>query len=276
MNLPGTLHNHCNLCDGKDTPEAMVNAAIQAGFTDWGMSCHCHDEKFPLSLRSESNYKKIIEKFKTKFSDKIKLYCGIEQDMYGMVENKESFDYVISSIHNLPLQGTKEFFCIDNDIPSIEKGLRHNYGNDGMAMVRDYFEHVAQNTLQQKPDILGHFDIIIKLNEKNRYFDEDDDDFKRTALESLNCCLETGAVVEINTGGIYRGFRNIPYPKMFVLNYLKEKNARVMINTDSHDVKSIDFGIADSIELMRSVGFKELTVYENGMFVQKDLKTFSA
>ena len=40
MKITSTLHNHCTMCDGKNTADEMISAAIEAGFTDFGMSCH--------------------------------------------------------------------------------------------------------------------------------------------------------------------------------------------------------------------------------------------
>ena len=54
MKVISTLHNHSTLCDGKSTPEEMVEAAIALGFTDFGMSCHGYTPfDLPYSVKSE-------------------------------------------------------------------------------------------------------------------------------------------------------------------------------------------------------------------------------
>ena len=37
MILTSTLHNHCDICDGRCSAEEMIEAAIAAGFTDFGL-----------------------------------------------------------------------------------------------------------------------------------------------------------------------------------------------------------------------------------------------
>ena len=42
MRLTSSTHNHTNLCDGRNTPEEMARAALEAGFTDFGFSGHSY------------------------------------------------------------------------------------------------------------------------------------------------------------------------------------------------------------------------------------------
>ena len=50
--LECTLHCHTNLCDGKNTPEEMANAAILQGVKVLGLSGHSHtphDDSYCMS-----------------------------------------------------------------------------------------------------------------------------------------------------------------------------------------------------------------------------------
>lgn len=42
MRLTSSTHNHTNLCDGRNTPDEMARAALEAGFTDFGFSGHSY------------------------------------------------------------------------------------------------------------------------------------------------------------------------------------------------------------------------------------------
>ena len=43
------LHNHTTMCDGKNSAREMAEAAIAAGFTDFGFSGHGHSPfDFPI------------------------------------------------------------------------------------------------------------------------------------------------------------------------------------------------------------------------------------
>ena len=37
------LHTHCTHCDGKDTPEEMIETALSLGFTGLGFSAHSYN-----------------------------------------------------------------------------------------------------------------------------------------------------------------------------------------------------------------------------------------
>ena len=55
------------------------------------------------------------------------------------------------------------------------------------------------------------------------------------------------------------------------IDYLREKGARVMVTTDSHSVKTIDFGMEEAREIMRETGFKSETVFSDGAFTEQAL-----
>ena len=51
------LHNHTTMCDGKNSAREMAEAAIAAGFTDFGFSGHGYTP-FDIwySLKAEAGY----------------------------------------------------------------------------------------------------------------------------------------------------------------------------------------------------------------------------
>lgn len=85
-----SLHNHCNLCDGKNTPEEMIAAAVKAGITDFGFSSHsyaCFD--MGASVKNEREY---IERIKSVIKNNdlpVNLYLGAEEDLFCPVAFRE-------------------------------------------------------------------------------------------------------------------------------------------------------------------------------------------
>ena len=61
-------------------------------------------------------------------------------------------------------------------------------------------------------------------------------------------------VFEINTGAISRGYRTTPYPDIPVLKYLVKKSARLMINSDTHAVGTLDYAYDKAIEHLKNAG----------------------
>ena len=120
-------------------------------------------------------------------------------------------------------------------------------------------------------DIAAHIDLIVKFNEGNEIFDEKSSLYRRYALEALDALLERDVIIEINTGGISRGFRKTPYPAAFLLERVAEKKGRVTISSDCHSKNNIFFYFPQAVEFAKSAGIRSVEVIENGRFVTKEI-----
>ena len=94
---------------------------------------------------------------------------------------------------------------------------------------------------------------------------------RKAALEALDACAATGAVFEVNTGGMFRGYCGEPYPSRFLLEALRKSGARVTVNADAHCTEAVRFRFDETLALLRDIGFTAVTVLEDGMFVEKPL-----
>ena len=82
--ITSSLHNHCSLCDGLDTPESMLIAANEAGIKDFGLSCHSYTDFDPdMSVESERGYIDRINELKNARLVKTRLYLGTEEDYFS-------------------------------------------------------------------------------------------------------------------------------------------------------------------------------------------------
>ena len=80
------LHTHTRFCDGKDSPEEIVEAALALGFQTLGFSGHSYtsfDDSCCMTGEREEKYRQEIARLKEEYSDKIRILCGIEQDFYS-------------------------------------------------------------------------------------------------------------------------------------------------------------------------------------------------
>ena len=263
-----SLHNHTDLCDGRNTPREMLDAAVAAGFTDFGFSGHSHDPDFSESLRDHAAYIREIRALAAS-EHRVRVYCGIEQDYWSGIGDRARYDYVIGSVHTVRAGGIN--LCVDDTPERLGDGIRDGFGGEADALVRAYYRLVAENALQNKPDVIGHLDLLLKFNAGNRFFNEDGPAYRAAALEAADACLATGAVFEVNTGGMARGWRKFPYPAAPLLRYLREKGARVMVATDSHSVETIDYGTDAARALLREIGFRSETVFSSGAFTEQAL-----
>ena len=112
--LKADFHMHTNLCDGKNTPEEMVIAAIDMGLKNMGFSGHFDPENgVHMDIRE---YLKEIRRVKEKYKDRIDILLGGEIDcLYPEPEIERELEYVIGSTHSalyngnvIPVDDTEE------------------------------------------------------------------------------------------------------------------------------------------------------------------------
>ena len=132
-------------------------------------------------------------------------------------------------------------------------------------MVARYYAEAAR-VAAKKPTILGHFDGLLKLNEGNRYFDEDAHWYRALALEALHTADPKESLLEINTGGMFKGYRTAPYPAPFLLKEWRSMGGRIILTSDAHAESGILFGYQEAMELARSVGYsRSVLLTSDGM-----------
>ena len=118
----------------------------------------------------------------------------------------------------------------------------------------------------QKPDILGHLDLVRKFNKDRKYFDENTDWYNRKINHVLDEIAETDTIIEINTGGISRGWTETPYPSIPILKKILDRNIPITISSDVHAVENIDFYFKESINMIKNIGFVKVKILKDGKF----------
>lgn len=266
------LHTHTQHCDGKNTAEEMAAAALAAGLTDYGFSCHgVTPFDLSYSLKNEAGYVQDIRALQTQYAGRLRIYCGVEQDFFAPVEKRERFDYLIASLHYLPDADRKAYYAIDGSPETLASCIRDCFGGDPYRMIQSYYTYVAENVLVNRPDIIGHFDLIVKNNADGRFFDETDARYRKAALESLLACLPLGAPFELNSGAIFRGYRDTPYPANFLLREILQRGGSVCLSSDAHSTAAIGFRFAEGLDLLRAIGFRSVAVWRNGRFEEQGI-----
>lgn len=255
-------HTHTNYCDGKDSPEELVKAAIQKGFFALGFSSHSFtemDKSFAMSASEAEKYRAEIAALKEKYRDQIELYCGIEQD-YFSDEPTGCYDYVIGSVHYVLKNG--EYVCVDNTAEIVKEAVNRLYGGDFDALAEDYFALVAKIPDKTNADIIGHFDLVSKFSEKNGYGESRR--FLAAAERAVKALVPYGLPFEINTGAMARGVRSLPYPSPEILKMIKKLGGGIILSSDCHDKNHLDFAFDKAADLARKTGFTRSAVIRNG------------
>lgn len=251
------LHTHCTFCDGKNTPEEMVLAAIEKGFTSLGFSSHSYNpySKMFADIPDRSQeYQQQIRMLQQTYKDKIQIYCGLEAEAVALPD-PTGYDYLIGATHYFWI-GDR---CIgfDRSAEAVRTIVDTYFDGSGMAFARRYFETLAELLQQGHFDILAHFDIQAKNNERLALFDETDPTYLSMGFEAIDALAGKIPFFEVNTGGMARGYRSIPYPAPAFLRRLREKGFGAVITTDCHDANYLDFGYDTACALLQECGFRE-------------------
>lgn len=259
--ITSNAHTHTTWCDGKNTAEEMVLAAISSGFSCLGFSGHSEtwfDTSYAMSEEETQGYRREVLALKEKYRGQIDVMLGIEWDGATVGLNPQDYDYTIGSCHYLHDPKSDRYYAVDYTKEELKDCCREVFDGDGLAMAKAYYDGVTEMVKKRKPTIVGHLDLIRKLNAENRFFDEKAPEYMEMALEAARVCVESGCIIEVNTGGIYKGYRSTPYPAKPLLCHIAALGGRITINSDAHDTKGIDFMFSQALDLLKQCGFTTL------------------
>ena len=256
-----SVHTHADWCDGKNTLAEMAAAACAAGVKYYGVSCHSHTP-IPIDAgcvldADMTAYRKAVLDLRAEYEGRMEILLGLEWDSQSDIR-PEGFDYWIASAH-YQRGADGEYYCADWGEDHFLRCQRQLCGGDALAVTEGYFREVGR-IAAMKPTILGHFDLITKHNGDGVLFDESHPRYKKAAIEALHAADPTATLLEINTGGMARGYRTAPYPALFLLREWKEMGGRIILTSDAHNADKILYGYADSVALARAAGFERASI----------------
>ena len=239
------LHAHTTYCDGANSPEEMVKAAIDKGLTTFGLSGHSYtffDTSYCMQREDIPRYIAEVNYLKAAYYDRIHVLCGVEQDYYSDYPTDE-FDYVIGSVHYLKLG--EEYVPVDESADILRSAADRYFSGDMIALCEEYYRTVAYVANKTGCDIIGHFDLISKFNEREHLFDESDPRYVAAWKAAADELLKADVPFEINTGAISRGYRTAPYPNADMIAYIKTNGGRFVLSSDAHTADAIAYGFEE-------------------------------
>lgn len=250
--MKANLHTHSTWCDGKNSVPEMIEAAIARGFGLLGFSSHS-----ALPIREESGslfgtrldaYAADVRKNAEKYKNQIKVLCGIEADFIpGMTTPDRSRydrikpDYVIGSIHYVVKPISRPVrVAVDHTPEILAEGIKRHFRGDARLYLEYYFAQLRDMVTKCDFDIVGHADLPRKFNDKLHYFDENDAWYVAELERTADVIAMSGKIVEINTGGISRGWIDDAYPSAAFRTMLRERGVKFILSSDAHSVEGID------------------------------------
>lgn len=258
-----TIHTHTNYCDGKNTAEEMILAAIRCNMKSIGISSHA-----PLPVKSifgidddkVCQYIEEVNALKKKYEDEIDVLLGMEFDYF--INSKfnhltkelvNQLDYYIGSIHFLgenKNDGTLPW-TVDASYEDFKEGIQADFCGDHELAISSYFHYLGEMVREYNPTVLGHMDLVKKLNQDNRLFDEDATWYRNAVKKCLDVVAQSNTVIEINTGAISRGYGVGPYPSEWILEEIKTREIPVTINSDAHCIEHVNCAFHDMYRLVK-------------------------
>ena len=232
------LHMHTTWSDGENTPEEMIEEAIRLGLETVGISDHSSGDPCGMTLEQSVEYRAEIARLKEKYAGQIRVLCGLERDF--MTDDFTEYDYTIGSVHWLRMPDGHRI-SIDWTPEKLREGAEKYFGGDMVALAEAYYEAEARVAEVTKCDIIGHFDLVTKFNERDPSIDLQDPRYVKAWQQAADILLKTGKVFEINTGAIAKGYRTGPYPSAEIRQYIREHGGTLVLSSDAHQKENIGF-----------------------------------
>lgn len=261
------LHTHSLWDDGRNTTDEMVRAAIAANLTAVGFSGHSpvpFAAEWTIAKDDLPAYRAEVRRLKEAYAGRIDVYCGMEWDLLSGPDFG-AYDYVIGSIHHIPLKS--ETINVDNSPEETKRYLSACFGGSADAAAKAFFAQYGALAEIAEIDIVGHFDLITKFDERNHFFDAASPAYRNAALEAMEALVKKDKIFEINTGAISRGYRTTPYPSRELLEALKKMGGRITVTSDAHAADGVAYAFGAAEKLALACGFQEVWDFDGKEFV---------
>ena len=243
---------HSTFSDGRAVPEAYIAPAIEAGLKEVGFSDHLtlfkEQQDWNMNPDNIAAYLNQIESLRKKYSE-IKVMTGLEVDFItGKEKEIETFlkgidlDFVLGSVHYL---GEK----------TVDEGPDYYLGKNFDKLFKSYFEHVCNAAASGLFDIMAHCDLIRIYGHKPS---TDPEPYYRKLAKAMKV---SNVTFELNTNGRNRPLADF-YPDRKFLYIFREEGVPVCVNSDAHMPSRVGQYFDEAYELLRSVGFNEMAVFE--------------
>lgn len=253
--LRANYHTHTVFCDGSDTPEEMVRAALGRGFLHLGFSGHM-DPDIHMDWPA---YMAEMGRLRALYGDRLDILAGVELDGVYDPACAPGAEYTIGSTHFLPVDSPVPM-SVDNSPRMLQELCRDYYGGDWLALCRAYFELEAQVAERTSCTFVGHFDLVAKFNDELRFVDETDARYLGPALDAMEALVSEGVPLEINCGAVNRGLRRELYPRRELLCALRDFGGEIVISSDAHHAELIDGAFDVAVATAIECGFTHTNV----------------
>jgi len=246
-------HIHTTYSDGKEIPDAYINAALKNHLKEIGFSEHITlmpgTEDWGMDEKRLPEYVSYILNLRKK-NPEVRIRLGIEID-YIPGKEKETekiigsfpFDYIIGSVHYLGDQ-------------TVDLGPGFYIGKDINEIYENYFNLVCEAASTGFFDIMGHPDLV----RIHRYKPQDDITHLYSMMASAFEIYDVA--FEVNTNGRNKPLHDF-YPDKRYLNLFAEHGVAVCVNSDAHFPARVGQFFDEAYDLLKRAGYNEMAVFKD-------------
>jgi histidinol-phosphatase (PHP family) len=249
----------------RGTAEEILEAAVDRGFTSYGLSEHApksrasdlYEDERDLSVaesqRVFDDYTRRALDLRERFAERIEVLVGFETDVVPSdrwvawmraLRARASFDYVVGSVHHV------------NDWPfDYSSDLYHRTaeacgGRD--ALDQRYFDQVAEVASALRPEIIGHIDLI-------RVFRGPSASFAAAVWPRIEGALEAvraaGSLLDVNAAPARKQLGPV-YPLPAILKRANEMEIPATLGDDSHGPDQVGVGLDACLRALADAGYR--------------------
>ena len=251
-------HTHSNFSfDATQTIEELCTSAIAKGIKRIALTDHCDIDCVLDGLYPDYDVaaaKAEFDRCREIYGDRLEMVFGIEFGQAHLREKeahemmrKYEMDFVISSIHNL------------DRVPDY---IFLNYTEIPQPMIDHLYERYVRELCDAAKFEGAH--VLAHVTYPARYINRDGREIDLTRFydlyrELFGIVISRGIALELNTSGIRKGYGMSPNTELLKL-YRECGGEIVSCGSDAHIFGDVGADVEDSVELLKSLGFKYLTV----------------
>jgi histidinol-phosphatase (PHP family) len=201
-------------------------------------------------------------------TNELQLYAGLEVDYIPRIISPTTFsnrlDFTIGSIHFVDEFADGTPWEIDGLHVHFLKGLDEIFHHDYKAAFTRYFELTREMIVTACPTVIGHLDKMKIQNPDNKLFSEQETWYQEQIRKTIQTIKDSGAIVEVNTRGIYQKKTTSTYPSPWILELLEHENIPITISSDAHHADDLINEFQSTALLLQQVGFKKIQILGDG------------
>jgi histidinol-phosphatase (PHP family) len=238
--------------------ERYRQTASERGISELGVAEHVYRFSAALEIWEHPFWRRYA-------SDDLDAYCGFvreetdlrlgiemdfvpgREDRIANVLDRCEWDYVVGSVH----------FLRDHSVDAEDYSI-WGTGESPERIWRRYFETVAEAARSGLYDIMAHPDLVKVWG---RAAPIPDGDLRRYYEPAVEAFADSGVAVELSTAG-WRKPVGEQYPSAAFLEMLVDAGCPIALSSDAHVPDQLGFEYERALEVLESVGVREIAVFE--------------